>query len=103
MILPFLATLILPLEPEGLGACTHLCTPEPLPRGESPHRCVEADQEVCAFQLGPALLHTQLEGLPGECHSLLLLLDSGEGLRTWAQLLYPASSLQQFLQLTGEG
>lgn len=83
-----------------------MCTSEhmsPLPRGESPHRRVESEQEVCSLQLGPALLHLQLEGLPGLCHSLLRLPDSGEGLRTWTQLLHPAPSLQQFLQLAGKG
>lgn len=88
-------------ELEGLSACTHLYTHVPLPREESPHRCVESDQEICLFQQSLALLHAQLEGLPGLGHSLLLLLDSGEGLRT--QPLQPACGLEQLLQLASKG
>lgn len=78
--------------------CTHMY---PSQGKKAPHRCVESDQEICLPQQSLALLHTQLEGLPGLGHSLLLLLDSGEGQRT--QLLQPACSLQQFLQLAGKG
>lgn len=80
--------------------CTHM---NPLPREESPHRCVEPDQEISSFQMSLALLHAQLEGLPSLGHSLLLLLDSGKGLSSWTQLLHSASSLHQFLHLAGKG
>ena len=96
-------TSVLPPELEGLiNACTltasHTYTHTQPWERKNPHRHVEAGQEPCPLELGPALLCSQLQGLPGLLQGLLPLLYC-MGLRPGPQPLHHASHLQQLLQL----
>ena len=102
-LLLLVVTSVLPPELEGLiNACTltasHTYThTQPWGR-KNPHRHVEAGQEPCPLELGPALLCSELQGLPGLHQGLLPLLYC-MGLRPGPELLHRASHLQQLLQL----